>query len=1162
MSSVKTLVLISATALVYALSGRLGLMLAIPPGYATAIFPAAGVALAAVLLYGRWALPGVWLGSFVMNLWIGADTGRALSFANLPVPALIASGALLQAWSGAALMRRFIGFPSALDDERDILKFIVLCGMAACLAGASVGITTLWSFGAVTDDKFVANWANWWLGDVIGVLIMVPVLLAFLAQPREQWSKRRFTLSVPLLIALGFVLVAYVEASRWEQQRIDAEFNFRATNLADNMEAALAKQLESLAWITHYYASSEHFTRDGFRQFVAPIIAENGAARALEWLPKVPDTQRTKFEAQVRNEGFADFQIVERDSNNRRVRAASRPEYYPVTYVEPWVGNEIVFGYDLASEPKRRAALNQARSTGRPTVSARVRLLQQNNEAPERGVVLFFPVISLQGFVLEVITLDNLVDTVMRPSDRDLFTLELTDQSAPPAEQLLFPGGAVAPSSQAMALSYLRSIEFAGRKWQARFSPTPAYMQQNNGWQSWVVLAAGLMFVSLLETFLLSVSGRATRVERMIEQRTYELSQAHRVVSDAQRIAHLGHWSWDLHSNAERWSAEQARIFGFEANELTISHEKFIEAIHPGDRETVATAIQTALNGKNSYRVECRIRQVAGALRHVVYVGEVERGAGGTPLRMVGIVLDVTERKRVELEIIAAKEEAMRANRAKSEFLSSMSHELRTPLNAVLGFAQLLGYDQQLTAQHQATVTKIRTAGEHLLNLINDVLDLSRIETGHVNLSMEPVALDPLIDECRILTQALADKRGLHFVASQCGAGVYVQVDRTRLKQVLVNLLSNAVKYNCEGGEIELSYTLHDGSVCISVRDTGKGLSADQQAHLFQSFNRLGQERGEIEGTGIGLVITKRLVELMQGELTFRSSVDVGTVFSIELLTVPTPQAAEEKVQAVAEQMQHAAPPVKFSLLCVEDNPVNMTLVQALVKKIWPQSSFVGAGSAEAGLDIAFKQNFDVILMDINLPGMDGYAALDYLKADMRTAHVPVLALTANAMREDVQRGKDAGFAAYLTKPFDMGLLIDTVSALLAQRPAVEPVRRILIAEDNAVNQEILRAMVQALGYDLDMVGDGALALAAVQKTPYGLVLMDCEMPHMNGYDATCAIRRLTGAVAQLPVVAVSAHAAGEDAQQRAQAGMTDVLPKPINITQLKAVLERYLPAA
>lgn len=1172
-SALKTSAMIAVVALAYAGSGRLGLMLAIPPGYSTAIFPAAGVALTAVLLSGWKVLPGVWLGSFLMNSWIGIESSHMFQPASLLIPALIASGALLQALAGARLMQRWVGYQCALDDERDIFKFILLCGAVASLIGATVGITTLWYFGAVTGDKFVSNWANWWLGDALGVLIVVPVLLAFLGHPRELWRNRRFALTMPLAITVSLVVTGYVASSRWEQQRIEVEFGYRAVKLGDELESMLSKQLESLSWVVRYFKTSQHVDRDEFSRFVAPIVASNTSIKSLEWAPLIPGGQRDALEEQMRQEGYREFEIAELYAQKQKAHAASQSEYFPILFIEPWIENKAQLGYDLASDPFQHAAMEQARRINGPSATGRMQLASSTDAGT--GVRVFFPVevptapetsgsdrvATLLGFVSGVIWLDKLAGMALLPPDRDLFMLELTDLSARDGVQTLYASSATATANTNAAFTYTHEFDFAGRQWQARYAATPAYLQQQAGWQSWSILAAGLLFTGLLETFLLSVTGRTSRVERLIKERTHELRQAHHIVNEAQRIAHLGHWTWNLQTNQETWSGEQARIFGFEPSRLTIDHELFVAAIHTDDREKVVNAIHAALNGKDSYHTECRICLRSGAIRHVVYEGEVERDAAGIALRMVGIVLDVTESRRAEVEIITAKEEALRANHAKSEFLSSMLHELRTPLNAVLGFAQLMSYDPELPPRHQGTVMKIRTAGEHLLDLIKNMLDLSHIEIGHMNLSMETVELDSFLNECSSLVQPLVDQCGLRFIAQRRCTGIHVVADRLRLKQALVNLLTNAVKYNREHGEIELLCEACDGTVRIGVRDTGKGMSAEQQAQLFQPFNRLGQERGVIEGTGIGLVITKRLVELMNGELSVFSAVDQGSTFSIELLQVPAPQPAGQNLQTIASQPPMVALDSTFALLYVEDNPASMELMRVLAESIWPKACFLGVSTAEAGLDIAFSQHLDVILLDINLPGMDGYAALEQLKAHPRTKHIPVLALTANAMANDVRRGDQAGFAAYLTKPLNIVLLIDTMNTLLAQR-TVKPVQRVLIAEDNSVNQEILRAMVQVLGYESDVVGDGVAALAAVQKKPYAVVLMDCEMPHMDGYATTRAIRRLSGLAARIPVVAVSAHAADEDAERRMDAGIIDVLPKPVDIEQLKSILARYAPLA
>jgi signal transduction histidine kinase/ActR/RegA family two-component response regulator len=391
-----------------------------------------------------------------------------------------------------------------------------------------------------------------------------------------------------------------------------------------------------------------------------------------------------------------------------------------------------------------------------------------------------------------------------------------------------------------------------------------------------------------------------------------------------------------------------------------------------------------------------------------------------------------------ELEL--AIEEARNANQAKSAFLSSMSHELRTPLNAILGFAQILAADNLPTTPEQKKefAGHILKSGRHLLTLINEILDLARVEAGALTLSMEPVSLAEVLAECRTMIEPLAAARGIRVEFPE-HAEALVQADHTRLKQVLLNLLSNAVKYNREGGTVTLACeACGPDRLRLSVRDTGMGLRPDQVAALFQPFNRLGQENGLQEGTGIGLVFTKRLVELMKGEIGVTSSPGVGSTFWIELsAAAPLAQLATP----VAPDPAHAAPAPPGAgprlILYIEDNPANLRLVQEIVG-FRADLRLLSAPDGHAGLALAHTHRPAIILMDLNLPGMGGFEVLAQLRRDPHTAHIPVIALTANAMPRDIERGLSAGFARYLTKPIDIEQFNEAIDGVLAQRAAEE----------------------------------------------------------------------------------------------------------------------------
>lgn len=385
-------------------------------------------------------------------------------------------------------------------------------------------------------------------------------------------------------------------------------------------------------------------------------------------------------------------------------------------------------------------------------------------------------------------------------------------------------------------------------------------------------------------------------------------------------------------------------------------------------------------------------------------------------------------------ELANAIDVARNANQAKSAFLSSMSHELRTPLNAILGFAQILTSDSLPTtdAQKKEFASHVLKSGRHLLTLINEILDLAKVESGAITLSMEPVALREILDECETMMAPLAAARGVRMLFPQ-NASAVLMADRTRLKQILLNLLSNAIKYNREAGAVVVDCApANPGRLRISVRDTGMGLRPDQLESLFQPFNRLGQEAGPQEGTGIGLVVTRRLVELMNGAIDVTSSPGVGSVFTIELATT-APLAAQHEGEAPLDNAAaRAVAGAPHLLLYVEDNPANLKLVEEIVR-FRPDLQLMAAGDGSLGLTLARTHHPDIILMDLNLPGMSGLEVLAQLQREPDLSAIPVIALTANAMPRDIERGMAAGFFRYLTKPIDIDQFNEVIDITLAQ---------------------------------------------------------------------------------------------------------------------------------
>jgi len=484
------------------------------------------------------------------------------------------------------------------------------------------------------------------------------------------------------------------------------------------------------------------------------------------------------------------------------------------------------------------------------------------------------------------------------------------------------------------------------------------------------------------------------------------------------------------------------------------------EGVHADDFARCLDIYATSFDRRLPFSMEYRLRHADGHYRWILDEGNPRFDSGGRFIGYIGFCYDISERKQADFELeqhrlrlealvdartaalAAAKDAAEAANTAKSEFLSRMSHELRTPLNSILGFGQLLEMEGEgtLSAQQADCVQEILKAGRHLLVQVNEVLDLSRIESGRIEMSLETVAVAPLVSECVALVRPLAEARGIVIEATIADAAVHA--DRTRLTQVLLNLLSNAIKYNRENGTVRVSTAARDDRLQIAVADSGRGIVSDYQSRLFQPFERLESAYDGIEGTGVGLALSKRLLEAMGGEIGVDSEPGVGSTFwflvplaghETELASGLATAADEYKQTAATDDGAIAAgnrPHPSRTVLYIEDNPANLTLVRKLLAGR-PEIELTAATSGEAGVERAIADLPDLILLDINLPGQDGFATLRQLKTYPATAHIPVVAVTANAMRRDVALGLDSGFADYLTKPLAVRRFLQVVDQLL-----------------------------------------------------------------------------------------------------------------------------------
>jgi len=480
------------------------------------------------------------------------------------------------------------------------------------------------------------------------------------------------------------------------------------------------------------------------------------------------------------------------------------------------------------------------------------------------------------------------------------------------------------------------------------------------------------------------------------------------------------------------WNTGAQRIKGYSSDEIMGKHFSQFYPATDVEQGTPQRDLDAAA-ALGRFEVEGWRLRKDGSLFWANVVFTAIRDAEGNARGFAKLTRDLTERRLVEQTLTLAKGTAEKANLAKSEFLSSMSHELRSPLNAILGFAQLMQSDATPPSLSQkASIDEILRAGWYLLELINEILDLAQIESGKVSLSKEPTSLAEVLLECQAMIEPQAQARGISMTFPKFPVPCFVKADRTRLKQVLINLLSNAIKYNTAGGTVVVDCDgCHSpGRIRVNVRDTGPGLTPEKVAQLFQPFNRLGQERGPEQGTGIGLVMSKRLVELMGGALGVESRVGEGSTFWWELAAAAAPKLQLKTALPEAARADAQAGGPLRTLLYVEDNPANLKLIEQLIARR-PTIRLLTAVDGNQGIQMARAHQPDVVLMDINLPGISGIEALKILRDDPETAHIPIVALSANAMPRDVVKGITAGFFSYLTKPIKVDEFMAALDAAL-----------------------------------------------------------------------------------------------------------------------------------
>ncbi|MEQ6289010.1 PAS domain S-box protein [Vogesella sp. GCM10023246] len=620
----------------YIICGKLSLLLAIPPGYASAIFPPAGIALAAAFIAGRSAIPGILLGSFLLNLWIGYDSSQQLSLLGSGAALLIALASLLQAVLGGKLLRRVIGYPAAFDNLRDILCFQLL-SPAICLISATLSVGGLLLLGLVPASSVPLSWFMWWIGDTLGVLVLLPLTMVLAGAPRPLWRKRASTVAIPMLFAFSMLVVLYVNVSRWEQTESMLEFQLQSQRMADTIQARLDEQESLLAQTKGLFAGDDEVTADEFRRFSQEALKRFPMIQAVEWAPRIALAQRPQFEAaqQARLPGFS---VRERDRRDVLQVAGTRALYYPITYIEPFQGNQLALGFDVFSTPARATTVQLAIRSGRSAATPPVRLIQ----APQHryGFLLLHAVKTVRGddgVVLTAIRIDDFVNKLLPHAEAALH-LRLTDAGTAQVVYNTF----LQPGKPAI---WQQKLIFGQREFLFETTPSPAYLARHRGWQSAVVLAAGILGTGLLGAFLMLGTGYTARVEAQVEEKIGELAENAEKLTGLYELSPLGIALTDLAGRYLDFNAAFQRICGYPAEELkTLDYWALTpRKYEPDEARQLAQLLSQGRYGP----YEKEYQRKDGSLVRISLNGLLLHGKNGEQY-IWSIVEDITDRKKAE----------------------------------------------------------------------------------------------------------------------------------------------------------------------------------------------------------------------------------------------------------------------------------------------------------------------------------------------------------------------------------------------------------------------------------------------------------------------------------------------------------------------------------
>ena len=645
-------------------------------------------------------------------------------------------------------------------------------------------------------------------------------------------------------------------------------------------------------------------------------------------------------------------------------------------------------------------------------------------------------------------------------------------------------------------------------------------------------------------------TGEGTFYTGIIRDITERNRAAEKVAQLAERLelatsaAQIGVWDWNILKNELVWDDQMFGLYGVKKEDFGGAYDAWLSGVHPEDRARCDEAIQQALRNKKPYDIEFRIQWPNSVVRNIKGDGKIARDADGIPLRMTGTNYDITERKRTEealrvltasleqkvrertAELQVARDQALTATQHKSEFLANMSHELRTPLNAVIGFSEVLLERMfgELNQKQEEYLRDILGSGRHLLELINDILDLAKIESGRMELDLGTFDLPAALNSACMLIRERAMRQSIHVSLDIDHRLGRFTADERKLKQILLNLLSNAVKFTPDEGALSLKAVLRDDVVEISVTDTGVGIEPEFQQKIFDEFIQVGDHGRKQEGTGLGLAVTKKFIELHGGRISVQSAKNQGSTFTFTLPILPTPEMRSAPTVATPDARPYADAPL---VLVVEDDPAAAKLLSIYL--IEAGFSVEVAADGNAAFEKAAALRPALITLDIMIPKSDGWELLTRLKADQATASIPVVVVS---IVDEPGRGFSLGAADYLLKPVDREVLARVMQRVVRNNARNQRGRSVLVIDDDPVILELMEAVLRPEGFEVLKAKDGRHGLQIARERNPDLVVLDLLMPEMNGFEV---VDEMHGSpeTASIPIVVLTNKSLSREEKDR-----------------------------